>query len=147
MARTTSVPRTLTLLREAGYCAAVAEKFNAFSGHREDLFGFLDIVALSPGITLGVQVCGTDFSSHVRKLTEERGYFVKKWLENPDRKCLLIGWRKVLKKRGGKQKVYRPRMMEFCLGDDGELTYEEFKGEPDLEDIFGDVQARNKGDE
>jgi hypothetical protein len=39
--------RTLQALRRDGYLAAVAEKWNAFSRTRADLFGFADVLAVS----------------------------------------------------------------------------------------------------
>lgn len=40
--------RTLQLLRDAGYLAAVVEKHNTFSRKKADLFGFADIIAIRP---------------------------------------------------------------------------------------------------
>jgi hypothetical protein len=147
MARSTAVPRTMKMLREEGYFPAIVEHFNGFSGHREDLYGFIDVVAISPNLTLAIQICGMDFASHVTKLTVERKLAVVKWLECPTRRCLLIGWRKLMKrnKDGGKskQKVYKPRMMEFFLGGNGELKYEEVKDAESINgSLFRDVQTR-----
>lgn len=52
-------------------------------GHREDLFGILDIIAIGPGISLGVQVTSAGSkSAHKKKLLEH---------ENT-RKVLESGW-------------------------------------------------------
>lgn len=115
---TKSVQRTLELMRNNGLMAAVVEKYNHYSGHREDLFGFLDVIALSDkeGI-IGVQACGgSDWSSHLAKLTHERAIPVRYWLDAGGR-LFLIGWRKlkVVKKDGTKGKADRwvPRIFEF----------------------------------
>lgn len=70
----TPTQRTLRHLRHEGLEAAIVEKFNPYAGkfgQRQDMFGFIDIVALCPkrGI-LGVQSCGQSFKEHYRKITE-----------------------------------------------------------------------------
>jgi hypothetical protein len=127
MARSTAVPRTLALLRDRGYFPWVVESYNAFSGKRNDMYGFADIIAITDETTMAVQVCGTDFAPHLRKMTVERREAVLAWLGNPHRRCLLVGWRKLLKKRGGKQKVFKPRIVEFFVdsADADTLQYKE----------------------
>lgn len=46
---------TLKHLRKQGYTCAIAEKWNAHFGIRQDLFGFIDIVAIREGSIVGVQ--------------------------------------------------------------------------------------------
>ena len=50
-------PTTLSLkaLRDAGYTVAIVEHFNPHMRIRQDLFGFIDMLAIRPGETLGVQ--------------------------------------------------------------------------------------------
>ncbi|HQV57391.1 MAG TPA: hypothetical protein PKV27_05220, partial [Ilumatobacteraceae bacterium] len=50
-------PTTLSLkaLRDAGYTVAIVEHFNPHMRIRQDLFGFIDIIAIRPGETLAVQ--------------------------------------------------------------------------------------------
>ena len=52
---------TLRKLRADGCMAAVVEKWNPHAKIRQDLFGFLDIVAIVPGGSgvLGIQACTT----------------------------------------------------------------------------------------
>lgn len=49
--------RSLEFLRENGYTAQVVEKWNPWAKIRQDLYGFIDIVAMKPGEqgVLGVQ--------------------------------------------------------------------------------------------
>jgi hypothetical protein len=47
--------RSLDLLRREGWQAQVVEKWNPFAKVRQDLFGFIDIVAVRDGQVLGVQ--------------------------------------------------------------------------------------------
>jgi hypothetical protein len=52
--------RTLRALRQQGCICDVAEKFNAHVGPfgiRQDLFGFIDIVALKPSGIAGIRCC------------------------------------------------------------------------------------------
>jgi hypothetical protein len=139
MARSSAVPRTLKQLRDEGYFPWVVESFNAFSGQRSDMYGFADIIAITSQHTVAVQVCGADFSSHVRKMTEEREFAVKEWLKGPFREVILIGWRKVLKKRGGKQKVFKPRIMRFNLID-GDIATKEYINGESISDTINDTE-------
>lgn len=107
--------RTLKLLRDIGllnyWCV---ERFNAFSGRRTDLFNIIDYLALHKGV-IGVQSCGTSFSPHVKKLMEDEQRMTRKWLRTKGTSLILIGWRKLKKKKGGKQMVYYPRVAKITL--------------------------------
>ena len=95
--------RTLAELRKLGMTCGMVERFNSHAGKfgiRQDLFGFIDIIALdhSRGV-VGVQSCGTSFSEHKKKLLTEREKEVKDWLSTPGTHLELWGWRKVKIKR------------------------------------------------
>jgi len=63
--------RSLAHLREQGYTAAVVERWNSHARIRQDLFGFIDILALRDGETLGVQATsGSNVSARVAKIAE-----------------------------------------------------------------------------
>lgn len=67
----TPTARSLKYLREAGYTAEVVEKFNSFTKHRNDLFGFIDILAIRENEVLGVQTTsGSNVSSRIKKIQE-----------------------------------------------------------------------------
>lgn len=136
MPRSSAVPRTLKLLRDAGYVVDVVEQYNAFSRQRSDYLGFVDVLAINNAAILAVQVCGQDVSEHIRKMTGEREGMVRAWLGCPNRFCLLIGWRKVLVKRGGKQRVFKPRIIHFELGADGLLQHKEYKDGETIHEII-----------
>lgn len=80
------------------------------------MFGFADIVAMGEGKIIAIQSCGQDFSGHNRKIIEETGEAALKWLECGGR-ILLIAWRKVKLKRGGKAMRWEPRIREFKTAD------------------------------
>jgi hypothetical protein len=110
--------RTLKCLKESNFLVQKVESYNAFSGTRHDLFGFIDILACHPHYsTIGLQVCGDDWSSHVKKMTGDRREAVILWLLAGNR-CLLIGWREL------KDQGWIPRVREFTLADFPEITDE-----------------------
>ncbi len=105
--------RTLRELRKKYKRVGIVERFihnNHVNraGIRSDLFNVFDIVALSERKIIGVQSCGEDFSSHKTKMTKTHKSSCKHWIDCGG-EILLIGWRKVKMKRGGKRMVYKPR--------------------------------------
>jgi len=122
MAGISPLQRTLKAMREQGRICGIVERFNTHVGAfgiRQDLFGFIDVIAIDPvnGI-IAVQACGSDFSSHVHKLLEERNDIVFEWLKHG--KLELWGWRMVKLNRGGKAMRWRPRVADITLVN-GEL--------------------------
>lgn len=116
--------RTLEYLRSQGWEADKVEQFNPHAGkfgQRKDMFGFGDIVAMGEGSIIAVQSCGSAFSEHHRKITEDEKVapLARRWVENNGR-LLLIGWRKVKLKRGGKAMRWEPRIREYSLADFGD---------------------------
>ncbi|MCK4521175.1 MAG: hypothetical protein KAU20_01285 [Nanoarchaeota archaeon] len=119
MPKSRATPRTLKLLREWGWYYWGVEQHNAFSGRKTDLFHIIDYLVITNFSTIGVQSCAGDFAAHVKKLTEDELEHTLAWLRTPHRKLILIGWRKVLRKRGMKQRIYKPRIAWLYLdGDD-----------------------------
>ena len=120
MAGLSNTQRTLRAMREQGRLCGIVERFLHMvgpHGKRQDLFGFIDIVAIDPvdGI-IGIQSCGQDFSDHIHKMMEERNEQMFEWLKHA--KVELWGWRRVKLKRGSAAVRWRPRIMDFEL--DGE---------------------------
>lgn len=103
---------TLQRLRDEGCCVDKCEKYNAFAGpfgRREDLFGFIDILALDPirGI-VAIQSTGPSGHAEHRKkilanefalLLLECGGVIELW-----------SWRKVATKPGAKARRWQPRI-------------------------------------
>lgn len=121
MARSSLSPvqRTLRELRQQGVQCEKVEHFNSHVGPygvRQDLFGIIDILALDYAVGVrGIQVCGTDWQSHIKKFREERLQECENWLKTPGTTLELWGWRKVKVKRGGKQMVWKPRVQAITL--------------------------------
>ena len=122
----TPTQRTLKAMREQGRLCGIAERFNRFAGPhgvRQDLFGFIDIIAIDPtdGI-IGIQSCGQAFSEHVKKMTEERNEEMYEWLRHA--KVELWGWRRVQLRRGSTAIRWKPRIMDFWL-EEGIILWKE----------------------
>ena len=118
--------RTLEYIRSQGWMADKVEQFNPYAGkfgQRKDMFGFADIVAMGEGKIIAIQSCGQAYSEHDRKITQETGEAALKWLECGGR-ILLIAWRKVKLKRGGKAERWQPRIKEYGLKDFLEIVSE-----------------------
>ena len=105
--------RTLEVIKEAGLKYWIVEYYNTFSGKRIDLFGIIDLIVLDGGI-LGIQVTGSDFSSHIKKLTVDEAENTRAWLEAGGR-LEIWGWRKLKVKRGGKATTWKPRIADVIL--------------------------------
>ena len=123
MAKLSPTSRTLAALKGRGLAVGVVEKFNYHAGPhgiRQDLFGIIDIIALDHATgVIGVQSCGTAFSEHVRKLTEDKAAECIDWLLTPGTTLELWGWRKVKIKKGGTAMRYEARVRVFTLEDFG----------------------------
>jgi len=129
MAGITPTQRTLKAMREQGRICGIVEKFNTHVGKfgiRQDLFGFIDIIAIDPvdGI-IAIQSCGSSISAHVKKLLEERNDIVYEWLKFS--KLELWGWRQVKLNRGGIAMRWHPRVIDIFINLDNEIITKERK--------------------
>ena len=119
--------RTLNYLRAAGYLCDIVERWikmptHPAGGYRKDFLGFGDIIAITDNEILAVQSCGVSFSQHCKDIITNEN--VIKWLA-PRRKIMVIGWRKLKLKRGGKAMRWHPRIAKITL-EQGELKVNEF---------------------
>ena len=98
--------------RSRGYICDKTERWNAFAGpfgRHEDLFGFIDLIALDPkqGI-IAIQSTGPHGHAKHRKDILVNAYALE-WL-----KCggviEIWSWRKLKKHRGGKGRFWSPRI-------------------------------------
>ncbi len=85
--------RSKNLLEDQGYLVAVVEKWNAHAKIRQDLFGFVDLIAIREGETLGVQTTSySNVSARINKIAEHENVgMVRKagW------RIVVHGWHKV----------------------------------------------------
>ena len=109
---------TLKRLKNTGYLAAITEHFNVHVrragggfGIRQDLFGFIDILALrGTEPVLAVQsTSAKQMSPHLKKIREDRRENAVAWLKAGGR-IELWGWKK-LKNR------WTPKIREITLDD------------------------------
>lgn len=82
----TPTARTLAECRKRGWTAGVVERWNAHVHILQDLFGCIDIIALTPDGILAIQATGGDGGAHAARvkkiLAEPRA---KKWVESGGR--------------------------------------------------------------
>ena len=119
----TPTARTLQRLRKLGFTAGVVERFNHHTKTRHDLFGCIDVVAISvEGGTLGVQATsGSNLASRVTKSLWVPELCV--WLAAGNRfECW--GWRK-LQPKGTKRVRWEPKVVELRLQDGVPVASEE----------------------
>lgn len=112
--------RTLKFLRAAGNTCAITERWNPHSKTRQDLFGFIDVVAMHPqekGI-LGVQTTsGSNHAARRSKILDLPA--ARLWLETGNR-LWVISWEK--KGKAGKRKLWEPRIQAVTLADFAEAA-------------------------
>ena len=117
MKRLNYTQKTLRYLREQGLIVDKAERFNPYAGKfgiRQDLFGFIDLIALDPqeGI-IGIQsTSGNQHSKHRKAIIENEN--VEEWLKCGG-KIWLISWSKKKIKRDGKALRWFPRVEKITL--------------------------------
>ena len=92
----TPTQRSLAYLREQGYTVAITERWNPFAKIRQDLFGFIDILAIRKGETLAVQTTSTGVSERIKKIMDS-DYLPK--VRDAGWKICVHGWRKNAKGR------------------------------------------------
>lgn len=89
----TPTQRSLDHLRKAGYLVAVVEKWNPHAQIRQDLFGFIDILAIREGEVLGVQATSRgNISSRVNKITEHENLSA---VRKSGMRIVVHGWGKL----------------------------------------------------
>lgn len=107
--------KSLKLLKDDGYTTYIVEHYNAFSKTRHDLYGFIDIVGMRTSEVglLGIQTTtGTNLSARIKKAEGLDNYWL--WLACGN-DVAFHGWRKILKKRGGKQKIWMPLIRHVSM--------------------------------
>ena len=104
--------RTLKELKRQGIPCALAERFNPYVGEhgiRQDLFGFIDVIAIKNNAITAIQCCsGSSYSAHYEKIIENENAY--DWVTLGNGRIEIWAWRKVKAKRGGKLEVWKPRI-------------------------------------
>lgn len=95
--------RSLAKLRKEGWMVAIVEKWNQWAKIRQDLFGFIDLLAVKGDIVMAVQTTsGTNVSQRLAKIQNTQA--AATWLESPYRTIVVHGWR--LAGARGKRKLW-----------------------------------------
>ena len=117
---TSPTQRSLKHLRDAGYTCQVVERWNHFAKVRQDLFGFIDLVAIQEGRIVAVQATASGVAARLAKIRDEPRS--REWL----RAGGLIevhGWAKRGKK--GEPKRYTLRCVRVWLDGDAMMSTED----------------------
>lgn len=89
----TPTQRSLNKLREEGYLCQIVEHWNPFARIRQDLFGFVDIVAVKANETIAIQTTARDsIQSRVKKIEEHKNYPL---LKQAGWRIVCHGWGKL----------------------------------------------------
>lgn len=92
MAGSSPTQRSLAYLRSLGYEVDIAEHWNPFARRRNDLFGIIDLVALTPDGTIGVQTTSaSNVSARIRKIEDSPMLFA---LRRAGWRIEVHGWKK-----------------------------------------------------
>lgn len=83
--------RSLAYLREEGYLVAIVERWNPHARIRQDLFGFIDLLAIRKNETLAVQVTASGVSARIKKIMESE-YLGR--VRDAGWRIVVHGWRK-----------------------------------------------------
>jgi len=115
VSKTSPTQRTLALLRDkCNMVCGITEHWNAHIRIRQDLFGFIDIVALSRELGIvAVQTTSADnASARVAKIQASEA--ATAWLEAGGR-IWVVSWRKAGK--AGTRKLWKPRIVELSFSE------------------------------
>lgn len=87
-----------TLLEQGCKLVAIVEHWNSFAKVRQDLFGFIDILAVRNGVVVGIQATsGTNLSARLKKCREHEN--LPFWLDAAEFEI----WAWTVKRRKGKR--------------------------------------------
>jgi hypothetical protein len=104
--------RSLAECRKRGWVAQVVERWNPHAHIRQDLFGVIDIVALTDTGIMAIQACsGTDHAKRLAKVLAEPR--TKRWLGSGG---AFEVWSWSLKGARGKRKTWQLRAESVSRG-------------------------------
>jgi hypothetical protein len=111
MSKTSPTQRSLAFLRKEGYLCNITEHYNPFSHTRQDLFNFIDVLAIKENEILAVQTTSAvNSSARVKKILALLS--AKAWLESGG-KIIVHGWSK--KGAKDKRKLWAVNVVEVTL--------------------------------
>ena len=84
--------RSLKHLKEQGYTVAITEKWNPHARIRQDLFGFVDLLAIREGMTLAIQTTSSNNYADRKKKVQDHENLPK--VLSAGWQVRIHGWRK-----------------------------------------------------
>lgn len=117
---TSPTKRSLAKLRADGYHVEIVERWNPFARIRQDLLGFIDVLALREGQILAVQVTASGVSARLEKIRNEPR--ARLWLAAGGA-LEVHGWRLVGKR--GERKTYQARVVRVWMDGEAMMTDED----------------------
>ncbi len=95
--------RSLKLMRGEGYLCAITEHWNHFAKIRQDLFGFIDILAIKGEEVVAIQTTTqTNQSARVKKILQHKNFQA---IHATGWKIVVHGWRKLKKTKKWECKI------------------------------------------
>jgi hypothetical protein len=95
--------RSKDYLEKAGYTVAIVERWNHFSGTRQDLWGFADIIAFRIGMPVMLVQTTTGSNVAARRKKILANPIARRWVE-AGHEVVLHGW--ALRGERGKRKLW-----------------------------------------
>lgn len=115
MAKTSPTQRSLELCRRHGWTVGKVEHWNSFAKRRVDLFGVIDLVALTGSQIVGIQTTsGDNVSARVVKILASEP--ARAWLESGGR-LIVHGWRKLARVGGWDCREVEVTLEDFRNGN------------------------------
>ncbi len=106
----------MKLLRDHGWLVGRVERWAPASRKRIDLFGIIDLIAIAPKVTLGVQASIGGRKSHIDKIAGECEASTRAWLNAKGRQLILVSW---AKRKVGNRQLWRPTIDQFKVCESG----------------------------
>lgn len=105
--------RTLAYMRGYGYTCGITEHWNPHAMIRQDLFGFIDVLAFKDADIIALQACTTgDINKRCNKIL--LSYEAEMWVHGP-RWLIVIGWKRYKKQMC--RKWWRPTIIKLNWND------------------------------
>lgn len=84
---------SLKKLKSDGYVVAITERWNPFAKIRQDLFGFIDLLALGDDVVIGVQTTtASNMQARAKKIADHENVNA---VRKSGIKIIIHGWHKV----------------------------------------------------
>jgi len=105
---------TLELYRSSGWECDISEYWNAFARKRKDLFGFIDVVAVTHGTIVGIQTTTySNRNARKNKILTECNVAAYRWLQAGG-EIHIVSWKQL---KEGRKTIYAADVMQITEAD------------------------------